>query len=630
MAKKKNLKKSSNKQNQTIKSFGFFWALILIMGVMYVTTKDGMQNTNLPYNHMKELVKSGKVSKINLKGKNINGTFNQEEELTINGQQVKTKVFKTILPIIDDPAFMPLLDNTHVEINVEEEGEGLFTVLLINLLPWILIIGFFYYSSKKLSKNMNPFGGKGGFPFNSVAKKFVKDKSSLSFKDVAGSENPKRDLLDIIDFLKNPQKFNTIGATLPKGVLLMGPPGTGKTLLAKATAGEANVPFFSMSGSEFIEIFVGVGASRVRDLFKNAKKEAPSIIFIDEIDAIGRARGTGLGGGHDEREQTLNQILSEMDGFEKSMPIVVMAATNRPDVLDPALIRPGRFDRQITIDLPHKEAREAIIKVHLAKVKSNGAIDTLSLAKSTVGFSGADLRNLVNEAALLAARNGKTEVSSEDFDNARDKVLMGERREDRFTKEDKNIVAFHESGHAVVAYFTKGGDSLQKITIIPRGRALGYTEQLPENERFNPTKSYLEGQLAILLGGRLAEELIFEDITTGAEDDLKRATKLARKMVANYGMSDALGLVSFQKGEEHRFLGKEIAHDRDFSEKTSELIDSEIHKLIEEKRNYVRALLKEKKSLLENLATNLLEKETLGKEDIIKILGKTDNHLQHP
>lgn len=454
-----------------------------------------------------------------------------------------------------------------------------------------------------------------------MAKKFQKTNHSNSFKDVAGCENAKREMLDVVEFLKNPEKFNRLGAELPKGVLMVGPPGTGKTLMARACAGEADVPFYSISGSEFIEVFVGVGASRVRDLFQTAKKEAPSIIFIDEIDAIGRARGTGLGGGHDEREQTLNQILSEMDGFNQEDPVIIIAATNRPDVLDPALIRPGRFDRQVVIDLPHREAREKIFQVHLSKVVKNDDINYERLAKQTIGFSGADIKNMVNEAALIAARDGKENVNQNDLELARDKIILGNPREEHINEQDKKIVAYHECGHALVAILTPGTDPVKKITIVPRGRALGFTEQLPAEEKLNASKTYLNAQISILLGGRIAEDIIFGDVTTGAEDDLKRATKIARKMVANYGMSEKVGLLSFQQGEEHRFLGKEIIQDKDFSEKTAQLIDEEVKKILDARKEYVHNLLSKEKEKLERMTNALLEKETLDIEEIKELIS---------
>jgi cell division protease FtsH len=438
---------------------------------------------------------------------------------------------------------------------------------------------------------------------------------------VAGLTNAKKEFVEIIDFLKDPGKYRAIGAKLPKGILLAGPPGTGKTLMARATAGEAGVPFFSISGSEFIEMFVGVGASRVRDMFENAKKDAPAIIFIDELDSIGRVRGTGLGGGHDEREQTLNQILAEMDGFAPNTNVIVMAATNRPDVLDPALIRPGRFDRQVTLDLPQKNARREILELHTRLVPLGEGIDLESLAKRTVGFSGAELANLVNEAALLAARKGKRKVEGEDFDQGMDKILMGLEREDLINESEKRAVAYHEAGHALLAKHLPGADPLKRVSIIPRGRSLGATEQLPEEDRHNLSRQYLLNRIAIILGGRVAEKLVFNDITTGAGDDLKKATELVRRMVCQWGMSDQLGPVTFPRGEQHPFLGREIQEARDFSEDTAKMIDEEVRSILLRMEERAEEVLRDKRDQLDILANALLEHESLLNEEVDRILG---------
>jgi cell division protease FtsH len=448
----------------------------------------------------------------------------------------------------------------------------------------------------------------------------IKSKSNISFNDVAGMENAKNDLLEIISYMKNPRKFTQLGASIPKGILLMGPPGCGKTLLAKATAGEANIPFFSISGSEFIEMFVGVGASRVRDMFLNAKREAPSIIFIDEIDAIGRTRGAGLGGGHDEREQTLNQILSEMDGFETQQAVVVIAATNRPDVLDPALTRPGRFDRHITVEYPQKLAREKILKIHAKNVPLADEVSMENLSARTVGFSGADLRNLVNEAALLAGRKNKHHVEMEDFDDARDKILLGAQREEILTDNEKELVAYHESGHALVAKLIPNTDPLQKVTIIPRGMALGATEQVPEIDRHNYHRRYLLDLIAVRLGGRAAEEVVFNDVSNGAASDLKQVTQIARKMVCQWGMSERVGPVTFRLGEEHIFLGRELNQANDFSEYTAQIIDEEVRKIVTDAKQIAVDIIKNNRSKLDAIAKNLLISETLFNNDIDKIL----------
>jgi cell division protease FtsH len=497
--------------------------------------------------------------------------------------------------------------------------------LLISFLPWVLILGLLFYASKKMQERMTG-GGKGGgiFGFSrSKAKLFDKKSIDVTYGEVAGLDNAKKELQEIKEYLKDPAKFQRLGGELPRGILLVGPPGVGKTLLAQATAGEADVPFYSISGSEFIEMFVGVGASRVRDMFKKAKKDAPAIIFIDEIDSIGRVRGTGLGGGHDEREQTLNQILSEMDGFSPHESVIVMAATNRPDVLDPALIRPGRFDRRITLDLPQKKARQKILETHTREVPLADDVDLEDVAQRTPGLSGADLKNLVNEAALLAARKDKKQVEAEDFDEARDKILMGLEREDVIKEEDKKVIACHESGHALMAELLPDADPLQKVTIIPRGRSLGATEQIPEEERHNIKRSYLLDRLAIMLGGRAAEKIVYEDVSTGAADDLKKATELARRMVCQWGMSEKLGPVTFRVGETHPFLGRELTESRDFSEHTARLIDEEIKSIVGKMEKKAEEMLGANRDSLDALSEQLLKHETLTKEEVDKILEET-------
>src|SRR6056297_1498368 len=457
----------------------------------------------------------------------------------------------------------------------------------------------------------------------SKAKLFEKSMSDVEFDDVAGLENTKKELQEIIGFLKDPDKYRSLGGKLPKGVLLVGPPGTGKTLMARAVAGEAEVPFFSISGSEFIEMFVGVGASRVRDMFDNAKKESPAIIFIDEIDSIGRVRGTGVGGGHDEREQTLNQILNEMDGFSPQESVVVMAATNRPDVLDSALTRPGRFDHQVPLELPQKNARISILKVHTKHVTVGDDVALEVVANRTVGFSGAELQNLVNEAALLAARKGKEKVEAEDFDQARDKILMGIEREDLINEEEKEVIAYHESGHAMMSMLLPGADPLEKVTIIPRGRALGATEQIPEEDRFNLTRGYLLDRITVMLGGRAAEQVQFSDSTTGAGDDLQKATEIARRMVTQWGMSDKVGSVAFQYGSSHPFLGRELGSQKDFSEETAKIIDDEVRRLVSECLSKAIDVLNNHKQELDSLAQALLDRETLSKNEVKEIIGKS-------
>ncbi len=587
--------------------------LFVLIWLALVWVSNGMlgrlSTTPLSYTVFKEKVKSDEVEKITFSGDRITGTLKKEA----TGQG--TPSFNTVLPTVDDPDLMALLESHGVVIEARSTQGSIWGALIISFLPWLLIIGIFIYSSSMMRDKLGGMGNPFSFG-KSKAKLYEKKEVELTFADVAGQENPKLELMEVIDFLKNPDKYQALGGHLPKGVLLVGPPGNGKTLMAKATAGEAGVPFFSISGSEFIEMFVGVGASRVRDMFANAKQEAPSIIFIDEIDSIGRVRGTGLGGGHDEREQTLNQILSEMDGFAASESVIVMAATNRPDVLDPALIRPGRFDRLITLDLPHRQARQEILALHAKKVPLAADVDLDLLAKQTVGFSGADLKNLVNEAALIAARQDKTKVEADDFQQGRDKITMGLRREERITDEEKKTIAYHEAGHALVALRLPGTDPLEKVTIVPRGRSLGATEQLPKEDRHNLSKSYLTKRLAVILGGHAAEKIVFNDITSGAGDDLKKASELARRMICQWGMSETIGPVAFRQGELHPFLGRELTEAKDFSEHTAQLIDDEVRRLVREAEAEAERILEEYRSQLDTLAEALLDHESLNATEV--------------
>ncbi len=593
----------------------------------------GKNSVKMPYSKFKQQVEKGKVESITIKGNNINGSF-KNFYLKIEKSQkdtLKYKYFSTVKPSVYDPQFMNILEQNNVTIHAENRTNSWFTYFLIFALPWVLIIGYFMYVRKKMTGQSGGMLGGGNLlgVGKSKAKKFRHKKANVTFNDVAGLQSAKKDLLEIIEYLRNPLKFANLGAQIPKGVLLMGPPGTGKTLLAKATAGEADVTFYSISGSEFIEMFVGVGASRVRDMFETAKKDAPAVIFIDEIDSVGRARGTGLGGGHDEREQTLNQILSEMDGFEPNESVVVMAATNRPDVLDPALTRPGRFDRQIVLELPQKEAREKILRIHTRKVPLATDVDLENIAARTVSFSGADLKNLVNEAALLAGRKHKEQVAKEDFDEARDKILLGAEREEVINDEEKRVIAYHEAGHALLAELLPDTDPLQKVTIIPRGRSLGVTEQIPEFDRHNLRRKYLMSRIAVALGGRAAEKIVFGDITSGAASDLKQVTKLARHMVCHWGMSERIGPVMFKQGEEHPFLGRELTEAKDFSEHTAEIIDEEIHDIVENMEKKAIEILSENRTILDALAEGLLENETLEKNQIDWILKKVSAGNNH-
>jgi len=506
--------------------------------------------------------------------------------------------------------------------NVKQAGEPLDTggqLLIWMLLPIAMII-FLFIMMRRANDPMGS-GFLGGFT-KSPAKQFQPSEQRNSFDDVAAMDQAKSELMEVVEFLKTPAKFQRLGAQIPKGVLLIGAPGTGKTLLARATAGEAGVPFYSINGSEFIQMFVGVGASRVRDLFKTAKDNAPCIIFVDEIDAVGRHRGAGLGGGHDEREQTLNQILSEMDGFEQTASVIVVAATNRPDVLDPALLRPGRFDRHVTIDRPTKEGRAAILKVHSKNVPLGDDVDLVQVAASSTGFSGAELKNLVNESALCAVRADRDYVMMEDFDNARDRVIMGPKREEVLNQKERRMTAYHEAGHALLGWYLPEADEVHKVSIIPRGRALGVTQFQPDEERFHIGEQRLHQQLAMMLAGRAAEKMEFDEYSAGAEDDIKRATQIARGMVAHWGMSDEIGPVAYRQGEHHPFLGKEIHESREFSEETAHLIDQEIKRFLHAAQKQATEVLMEHRAELDCVSEALLDRESLGFDDLVELIGK--------
>ena len=492
-------------------------------------------------------------------------------------------------------------------------------IVLLNVLSFVAFVWFMWFI---LRRNSDPMGsGMMSSFIRSPAKRFKPSDQQTTFDDVAAMENAKFELQEIVEFLKTPAKFLRLGAQIPKGVLLMGSPGTGKTLLARATAGEAGVPFFTINGSEFIQMFVGVGASRVRDMFKTAKESAPCILFIDEIDAVGRHRGAGMGGGHDEREQTLNQILSEMDGFQQTESVIVIAATNRPDVLDPALLRPGRFDRHVTVDKPTKTGRVDILKVHVRKVPLDPSVDLTKIAANTIGFSGAELKNLVNEAALHAARTSRDVVLTEDFDAAREKILMGPKREEILNEHEKEMTAYHEAGHALLAWLLSDVDHVHKVTIIPRGRALGLTWLVPDEDRYNIGESRLHSQLAFMLGGRAAEKIVFDEYSAGAENDLKRATQTARRMVTQWGMSPTIGPVGFRGGEEHPFLGKELHEQRDYSEETARVIDSEVQRFLIQADRRAIEVLTEHRDKLDALTKALVEKESLDQDEIAAIIG---------
>ena len=556
-----------------------------------------------------------------IKNKDIKEAIIKQDSLELTNKNNPSEKFNVKLDSGDATrtAILAAAAETGTEIRLEPASSGWGWIVLINALPFLLLIGFLAFTLRQMQA-----GGNKALSFGkSRAKLLNNQQKRVTFKDVAGVEEAKEELQEIIEFLKDPQKFQKLGGRIPKGVLMVGPPGTGKTLLAKAIAGEANVPFFSISGSDFVEMFVGVGASRVRDLFEQGKKNAPCIIFIDEIDAVGRHRGAGLGGGHDEREQTLNQLLVEMDGFESNDGVILVASTNRPDVLDPALLRPGRFDRRVVVGRPDVKGREGILKVHTRKIPLDEAVDISIIARGTPGFTGADLANIVNEAALNAARYNKKVVTMTDFEIAKDKVLMGaERRSMVLSDHEKKLTAYHEAGHTLVGLKVPSADPIHKVSIIPRGMALGVTQQLPEGDRHSYTKEYIMSQIAILMGGRLAEEIYFgaDNVTTGASNDIERATELARSMVCEYGMSD-LGPLTFGKKEEQIFLGREISQHRDYSEDTAIKIDQEVKKIIASQYELARTVLNENAEAMVRLSEALLELETLDSVQIRRVVA---------
>src|SRR5210317_179385 len=559
----------------------------------------------IPYSQFKQYIAAGNVGKLTISPENINGT--------LKGEPVQK--FTTIR--VNDPDLVKDLDGHKVNYAGSYESKFLSAIL-----SWVIPIGIFFLIWRYAMKKMG--SGMGVMSFSkSKAKIFAESETKVNFDDAAGIDEAKEELEEVVEFLSHPGKFQKLGGRMPKGVLLVGPPGTGKTLLARAVAGEAEVPFFSISGSEFVEMFVGVGAARVRDLFAQAAGQAPCIIFIDELDALGKARGMNVMGGHDEREQTLNQLLVEMDGFETNKGVIIMAATNRPEILDPALLRPGRFDRQVLVDRPDINGREAILKIHSKNVVLGPEVDLRKLAGRTPGFVGADLANIINEAALLAARNDQETVESVDFDEAIDRVVAGLQKKNRvMNAQEKEIVAFHESGHAIVAESVAHADPVHKVSIIPRGiAALGYTQQQPTEDRYLMTRSELIDRLAVLLGGRVAEELIFNEISTGAQNDLQRATDIARSMVTEYGMSEKLGLVTYTREKRPLFLNTGIAPAKDYSEKTAQEIDAEVYRLMEECHQRVRTILNEKREHLEIISQTLLEKETILGDELRELLG---------
>lgn len=597
--------------------FGWLW---------YQGDAYGNPVPQIDYSAFRQQVRQGNVYEVKIDGQEIQGELHSPVALERDSDDESETytIFSTYIPAIGDDSLLPLLEEHGVTIATVPSSDISLWVILLNFLPILLLIGFFYYF---YNRSRQPSGGL--FPMGqNQARRYEPGKESMTFRDVAGLDGAKIELQEIIDYLREPERVQQLGGSIPQGVLLVGPPGTGKTLLARAVAGEAKVPFFSITGSDFMEMYVGVGASRVRGLFNDARQAAPAIIFIDELDSIGRLRGAGLGGGHDEREQTLNQLLSELDGFEPSVNLIVMAATNRPDILDPALLRPGRFDRHVTVDLPNQTAREQILGIHARNKPLAADVDLSKLARATPGFSGADLENILNEAALLAARQRKKMIEWRDIEEARDKVLMGLVREGLTpTDEECRLIAYHEAGHALMAALLPHADPVHKVTIVPRGRAMGVTQQLPEREKLLYTRAYLLDRLAVMMGGRVAEEIIFGTITSGAENDLKQATQLARQMVLDWGMCEELGHVALGGRRQQVFLGEEIGHARDYSEATAREVDEAIRNILD--KSYARATttLTAHRQQLETVADMLLAKEELTGEEVDLLLEESLSEL---
>jgi len=594
--------------------------LTLLILYYIVPSRDTMyMGTEVSYTEFRDLIDKGEVAEVALSDRRGYATLKRSLPLGPQGREVER--VSTRLPASGDPGLIDLLGEKKVELTNLPPEEG--SSWLWAILPWLLFIGVYFWFWSRMQKNLvGRFGGRdvGDFLTGSAAKE-EKGAKRVTFEDVAGQDNAKNEVAEIVEFLRHPDRYRALGVEPPHGILLMGPPGTGKTLLARALAGEAGVPFFHISASEFIEMFVGVGASRVRKMFEEAKKRAPSIIFIDELDAVGRARGTGLGGGHDEREQTLNQILAELDGFAGHEAVIVLAATNRPDILDPALLRPGRFDRHVTLDLPDRKARQAILAVHTRKVPLADDVDLDFIAGETPGFSGADLKNLVNESAMAAAREGVPQIAMRHFDEMRDKILMGPARTLAIHPEEKHRLAVHEAGHTAVAHYVEKADPLYKVTIIPRGRTLGGTHMLPEEERHTLPEDYLKARLAVTLAGRVAEQELLGTVSSGADDDIQKATELARAMVSRWGMSDKIGPIDLRQSTEHPFLGREIAQPRRFSETTAHEVDEAVRELLNEAESAARAIVRDHRPALDKLIATLEERETLSAAEIEACLG---------
>lgn len=621
----------------------FHWFVLMLLGLAVISLffSNWSDRQAITYSQLLHQVERGNVESVTIRGREVTGEL--KEPIVLESAAASAEVdtqqqapadqapgeafteFFCILPVQVGENFLDQLAQQDIEVKAEHPSDYNELFMIISLLGLVLLFFFAWTMIRRTREQMMGGGMLGGI-IKSPARRYEIDERKITFDDVAGLGGVKKDLQEIVLFLKDADKFHRLGANVPKGVLLMGPPGTGKTLLARAVAGEAGVPFFSINGSEFIQLFVGVGAGRVRDMFKTAQDNSPAILFIDEIDAVGRQRGAGLGGGHDEREQTLNQILSEMDGFSPSSTVIVLAATNRPDVLDPALLRPGRFDRHITVDRPTYEGRKELFELHSSKVPISEDVAFERLARATVGLTGADIRNLVNEAALWAARQDKNTVTQEDFEYARDKILMGATREEILSNREKKITAFHEAGHAIIAWLLPGCDFVHKVTIIPRGMALGVTQLVADEDRYNLGQSDMVAQLTMALGGRTAEKLQFDEYSAGAENDLKRATALARKMVTRWGMSERLGPVAFSNNEEHPFLGREMAQEhRTFSERTARVIDDEISKILHAAADRATQMLNEHREKLDRLANALFDREILDSEEIEKLIGPSVN-----
>ena len=604
-------------------------AVLIAWNVITFLVPKGPSTIQLPYSGFVQQVQSGNVAEVTISGVNVTGTLTNAIPVpdatpipsSTPGAATAPPTsnrFSSVLSGLDDTTLLTLLVSKGVKVTAVDVSGGSWVVtLLSNALPILLLVGLMFYIGRQMRQGQQTALGFG----RSKARLYQADRPPVTFADVAGEDEAKAELAEVVDFLKSPDRYHLVGARLPHGVLLVGPPGTGKTLLARAVAGEAQVPFFSISASEFVEMFVGVGASRVRDLFEQARANAPSIVFVDEIDAVGRQRGAGMGGGNDEREQTLNQLLVALDGFDERMEVIVLAATNRSDVLDPALLRPGRFDRQVIVGLPDRIGREQILKVHVRGKPIDRDVDLMLIARATPGFSGADLANLVNEAALLTARGRRVALTRGDFEGALDKIVLGVLRPHLISEADRRVVAYHEAGHAIVAVCTPGTDPVNKVSIIARGRALGVTEQLPTDDRLNYPRGYLLGRLAVLLGGRAAEEIVFQEPTTGAENDLDQATKLARRMAGSWGMSEAIGPVHLDEGSGSVFLGRDLVQTRSYAEETAARLDRAVIGLIEQAREQATALLNERRAELDELVARLIEKETVSGDDVRQIVG---------